>query len=102
MWISPLNRTALGLGGENDPAKAPSGKKARKRLDELAEACRKLIHGPFLVQLVETFRTHPGAAPTPETWYVETDRDDPDQQTLLFRYPSGAGTGQQGPRYLRP
>lgn len=98
-----FDRSLLGFGGDNDPARAPSKKQAEKRLDELAVACREMIRRRFLPRLQALFATALGTAPSPGTWQVELDEDDPNEQTLLFRYP-GHIAKREGvmARYLRP
>jgi hypothetical protein len=98
-----FDRAALGFGGEKDPGAAPSQKQTRKRLEELATACRTMIHKRFLPQLAETFAKFLGAAPSPDTWQIDPDPDDPDGQTLLFHYPAGLTRGEQrAAPYIRP
>jgi hypothetical protein len=98
-----FDRAALGFGGENDPAAAPSKKQTQKRLDDLADACRKLIREKFLPQLAGEFTDLLGTTPSPETWRIEPDPDDPDGQTLLFHYPAGLAEGRGAPApYVRP
>lgn len=98
-----FDRAALGFGNENDPAKAPSRQKETKRLEDLSAACRKMVKDRFLPQLSATFVADLGTNPSPETWRIELDPDDPDQQTLLFRCPVGIGH-QSGsmPKYELP
>ena len=98
-----FDRAALGFGGEKDPAAAPSQKQTRKRLEDLAAACKEMIHQRFAPQLTEAFAKHLGTGPAPETWQVEADADDPDGQTLLFRYPAGLAQGALAASpYIRP
>lgn len=98
-----FDRAALGFGGELDPAAAESKKKTTKRLDELMEACRKMIREKLLPMLEETFSKSLGQAPAPTSWQIEHDADDPDGQSLLFRYPVGVPHGSAAiPVYMRP
>lgn len=98
-----FDRSALGFGGENDPARAPSRKQEAKRLEELSAACRKMIHTRFLPQLSAAFAAALGPTQSKGLWDLELDREDPDEQTLLFHYPAGIG-GREGAmaRYLQP
>lgn len=95
-----FNRADLGFGGTADPAVAGSGKKRQKGLDSLTEACRHVIHDALLPRLQSTF----GAAlPKGQTWTIEIADDDPDQQTLVFKYPSSiTSASAAGPPYIRP
>jgi hypothetical protein len=98
-----FDRAGPGFGGTNDPANASSRKQADKRVEELAAACRAMIREVFLPRLEATLTEELGMAAAPGTWEVKLDPDDPDQQTLLFRYPSGVGLGEGlTARYLRP
>jgi hypothetical protein len=97
-----FDRAGLGFGGDDDPLRAPSGKKAKQRLKDLSEACRRTIRERFLPQLRGTF-AEALEAPAQDTWGLELDPDDPDRQTLLFRYPAGVGQRRPaGPAYVRP
>lgn len=82
------------------PASADSGKKRQKGLDSLTEVCRQVIHDTLLPRLQTAF----GAAlPNGQTWTLEIADDDPDQQTLVFKYPSSiASASAAGPSYIRP
>ncbi|KAF0151533.1 MAG: hypothetical protein FD189_2563 [Elusimicrobia bacterium] len=98
-----FDRSAFGFGGDNDPAKAPSGKQTAKRLKKLSAACREMIRTAFLPRLEASFGEALGTAPSGKTWGVELDPDDPDEQTLTFRYPAGLAHGENAQaRYLRP
>ena len=86
-----FDRSALGFGGDNDPAKAPSRQQESKRLEGLSSACREMIRDWFLPQLRTAFAAALGAAPSQESWQLDLAQDDPDAQTLLFHYPAGVG-----------
>src|SRR5260370_840445 len=97
-----FNRAELGFGGESDPLNATTGKKRKHGLEALAETCQRVIREKLLPQLVTVF----GAAlaePPSAAWGVELAGDDPDGQTLLFRYPSGNRSRPAGePAYIQP
>lgn len=96
-------REDLGFGGDKDPARASSGKQAKDRLDQLKEECQRLIRGRLLPALLTTFEQHLGGPPAPGGWEVVNDEQDPDGQSLLFRYPPGlTWPGGARPQYLRP
>lgn len=98
-----FDRAALGFGGDNDPAKAASRNKTEKKLEALSTACQEMIREKFLPQLEEAFATALGSAPSKRTWQLELDADDPDKQTLLFRFPAGIADGKEDlARYMRP
>ena len=97
------DRSALGFGGDNDPARAPNRQQESKRLEELSAACRELIRARFLPKLKESFTSTLGTGPSRTTWRLEPDQDDPDKQTLLFHYPAGIGERARAmARYQRP
>lgn len=84
-----FDRSALGFGGEKDPARASSRNQTEKRLEALSAACQEMIRDKFIPLLEADFRKALGTAPSKATWRVELDKDDPDQQTVLFHYPAG-------------
>lgn len=98
-----FDRSALGFGGDQDPAKAPSKSQTEKRLEKLSAACQEMIRSRFKPQLEAAFGKALGTDPSKETWRVELDPDDPDEQTLIFHYPAGIeeNAGSQA-RYARP
>ena len=55
-------------------------------MEALKQTCQRVIREAFLPQLTAAFAEALGEPPS-ERWGLELDRDDPDQQTLLFRYP---------------
>ncbi|MFA6132857.1 MAG: nucleotidyl transferase AbiEii/AbiGii toxin family protein [Phycisphaerae bacterium] len=97
-----FNRADLGFRGASDPAAAISGKKRQKGLDSLTETCREAIHDVLLPRLKAAF----GAALAKaggQAWTLEIADDDPDQQTLVFRYPTGIAPASAAvPAYIRP
>lgn len=80
-----VDRDLLGFGGEYSPDRAASKKQLKKRLDGLKAACQKRIHESLqpLLHGVMTERL-----PTDLSWKLEQDNLDPDDQTLLFTYPT--------------
>jgi hypothetical protein len=97
-----FNRAGLGFEGDKDPLNAASRKKKQEGVKELAGACREAIRERFLPQLREAIATALGT-PEGEVWQIDFDPDDPDQQTLAFRYPSNAGGAASGRiDYVRP
>ncbi len=53
-----------------------------------------MIRAKFIPLLEANFRKALGTAPSKSTWGVELDKDDPDQQTVLFHYPPGIPSRQ--------
>lgn len=84
-----FDRSALGFGDEKDPARASSRNQTEKRLKALSAACQEMIRAKYIPLLETAFQKALGTAPSQTTWRVELDKDDPDQQTVLFHYPPG-------------
>jgi hypothetical protein len=97
-----FDRAGLGFGGESDPLNATTGKKRKHGLEALTETCQHAIRERLLPQLVAAFGGALGEPPSAR-WGVDLDEDDPDGQTLLFRYPAGdrSRTADE-PAYIRP
>ena len=83
-----FDRAGLGFGGESDPLNATTGKKRKHGLEALTETCQRAIRERLLPQLVAAFGDALGEPPS-AAWGLDLDEDDPDGQTLLFRYPAG-------------
>jgi nucleotidyltransferase AbiEii toxin of type IV toxin-antitoxin system len=78
-----LSREWLGFGGDQDPEKAPSGKKEKERLEALSNACAVKIHDILLPQLRRSFQAVLGAST--ESWQL--DIDPAEALTVRFFYP---------------
>ncbi len=98
-----FDRAGLGFGGESDPLNAKSGKRRKHGLEALTETCQRVIRERLLPQLVAVFGNALGEPPS-AAWGLELAEDDPDGQTLLFRYPSGTRLGRPAdePAYIQP
>jgi hypothetical protein len=97
-----LDRAGLGFGGASDPLSAPTGKQRKHGLLALTEACRRVIRERLLPQLTAVLGEALGEPPS-AAWGLELADDDPDGQTLLFRYPAAIRSGPaDGPAYIRP
>ena len=97
-----FDRAGLGFGGESDPLNAKSGKRRKHGLEALSETCRRVIRERLLPQLVAVFRVALGEPPT-SIWSLELADDDPDGQTLLFRYPASLRARRDDePAYILP
>lgn len=83
-----FDRAGLGFGGESDPLNAVTGKKRKHGLEALTETCQRVVRERLLPQLVGAFGDALGEPPS-KNWGLELAEDDPDGQTLLFRYPTG-------------
>lgn len=97
-----FDRSDLGFSGSADPLTATTGKRRQKGLKALSETCRDIIRETFLPQLRTAFEAglERGHA---QRWSLELADDDPDQQTVVFRYPSSTGPRPANePAYIRP
>lgn len=90
-----IAREYLGFGGDKALEIADSKKQREARLEELREACRDHVQNVLHPEL----RTHlQSRLPSHIEWRLENDPNDPDQQSLLFTYPSVFTRGA----YLNP
>lgn len=96
-----FDRAGLGFSGDTDPLNAASGKKRKHGLEALAEICQRVIREQLLPQLIESFTVALGEPPS-TSWGLELAADDPDGQTLLFRYPTAERERVDEPAYIRP
>jgi hypothetical protein len=80
-----IDRGWLGFGGANEPEAGASNKEKQRRIDGLKAACQQKIAKELLPALEASIR---GKLQPMEKWAVRSDADDPDQQTLLFEYPT--------------
>lgn len=97
-----FNRAELGFGGESDPLNALTGKKRKHGLEALTETCQRVIREKLLPQLLAVFGDALSEPPS-KTWGLELAKDDPDGQTLLFRYPASIGArSADEPAYIQP
>lgn len=80
-----IEKEFLGFGENNDPEKAPSKNKRRAVLENLSKVCSEYVQNQMRIDLQnhisEKMKTDDG-------WQLIIDSDDPDGQTLLFKYPS--------------
>jgi hypothetical protein len=89
-----IEKNYLGFSGDKDPEKFGS-KKRNEILKELSESCQKFIKSKLLPELHKLF-----APEIPDqTWKIEIDPNDPDEQTILFYYPESTPS-KSG--YIRP
>lgn len=80
-----IDRTFLGFGGANEPEAGGSNKEKQRRVDALKKACQKKIATGLHPALEAAIKSKITAT---EAWSLRNDDEDPDQQTLLFEYPS--------------
>ena len=97
-----FNREDLGFGGEHDPAQAGSRKKQQAQVESLVAATSEMIQTTLLPRLFSAFEAELKSPPG-ESWQLELDSDDEDQQTILFHYPqSSQQRADDTLAYLRP
>ncbi len=82
-----IDKHFLGFGGEDSPEKAPSKKQRRKRLDAMKEAGQSAIRDRLMPALAARIEA---SLPGHDTWELTLapEEEDPDRQTVLFRYPT--------------
>lgn len=91
-----VDRSLLGFGGENSPEAATSPSACKKRLKRLKGTCKERVHNSLKPAMEEVCRTQ---LPEAMNWELLSDSGDPDEQTLLFRYPQLFAPGAA---YLQP
>ena len=80
-----IDRSFLGFGGTNEPEAGASKKEKQRRIDGLKAACQQKIAKALLPALEAAIKAK---VRQDEKWALQSDADDPDQQTLLFDYPT--------------
>lgn len=94
-------RDDLGQGVTVEELEAMTGKKRRAKLDAIRDSCRVYINDHLHPELQKILvRALDAAGMSPDAAHLETDRDDPDGQTLFLWYPSVTGALDDG--YVRP
>ncbi len=91
-----IDRGFLGFGGANEPEAGASNKDKQRRIEALRIACQQTI-ATALFPALRTAMT--SKLPGNEKWLLHPDDDDPDQQTLLFNYPTSFASDTAG--YVR-
>lgn len=91
-----IARDFLGFGGDDDPLNASSRKQVRKGLESLKSVCQERIQAGIYPALLEQFKCK---LQDTASWSLELDPDDPEGQTILFRYPTAFAAANA---YLRP
>lgn len=92
-----IDKGFLGFSGPESPEKAPSNKKRRQRLENLRSASQYRIHKELAPELTRRIGDSLLAS---DKWELAPALKDeyPDEQTLLFRYPSALDSGES---YIR-
>jgi hypothetical protein len=82
-----IDKSFLGFGGKDSPEDAPSKNQRKKRLDAMREAAQTKIHSDLMPAMAARI----GASlPKSDIWELvsASEDEDPDRQTLLFKYPT--------------
>ncbi len=91
-----IDRGWLGFGGANEPEAGASNKEKQRRIEALKTACQQKI----IAVLQPAFdKAITAKLQANEKWSLRADDDDPDQQTLMFDYPSSFASDATG--YIR-
>jgi len=90
-----IDRAALGFSDTNAPDKASSNKQTKKRLKSLSESTHAFVHETIQPALRAAIEAD---MPAGLEWSLDPDKTDPQDQTLLFRYPTAF---PDHPEYLR-
>ena len=80
-----IDRNFLGFGGANEPEAGTSNKEKQRRIEALKTACQQKIANELLPALAAAIKSK---IRRDEKWSLRSDDDDPDEQTLLFDYPT--------------
>lgn len=91
-----IDRGFLGFGGANEPEAGESNKEKQRRIEALKSACQQKIAVELHPALTAAIKSKIALT---ETWSLRNDGNDPDQQTLLFEYPSSFAPNSAG--YIR-
>ncbi len=91
-----IDRGWLGFGGANEPEAGASNKERQRRIDALKVACQQKIANELKPALEGVIAAK---VRKDDQWRLHSDATDPDQQTLLFDYPSVMSTAKSG--YVR-
>ncbi|MEX0324006.1 MAG: nucleotidyl transferase AbiEii/AbiGii toxin family protein [Puniceicoccaceae bacterium] len=80
-----IDRAFLGFAGDQAPDTAPSNKQTKKRLESLGQAAQTFVLDKLQPALLSAIKVD---MPTGQKWLLEPDTDDPQNQSLLFHYPT--------------
>jgi len=92
-----IERTFLTSQESIEPDKKQGTKENQRRLDRLKQACQEKIADVIMPELVKKTGS---ALSDIGKWEINLDPDDPDNQTILFTYPSVIDNGKSG--YVQP
>jgi len=92
-----IERTFLTSHESIEPDKKQGTKENQRRLDRLKQACQEKIASVIIPELDQKIGS---ALSGIGKWEIRLDPDDPDNQTVLFAYPSAIENGKSG--YVQP
>jgi hypothetical protein len=92
-----IERTFLTSQGSIEPDMKQGTKENQRRLDRLKQACQEKIADVIIPELEKKTGS---ALSGIGKWEIKPDPDDPDNQTVLFTYPSVIENGKSG--YVQP
>jgi hypothetical protein len=96
-----INRDYLGFGGDAEPEKAGGKNKVKERVKQLKQECRRKVHEELAPSLAASISNVLGESGE-TSWRIIRDKEDPDDQTLLFIYPPGLPPSKTGaPEYVK-
>jgi len=80
-----IDKGILGFAGEESPEEAPTSSQKNKRLKRLKKSSQRFIINTLEPELRKAFTA---SLDSDHPWKLEEDPEDPDNQTLLFIYPT--------------
>jgi hypothetical protein len=83
-----IERVFLGFGDDEEPEKGGSGKEKTRRINRLMETCREFLADRLSTALRTAVETDLRSG---EPWELSIDADDPDGQSIRFRFPHAIG-----------
>ncbi|MFA5146632.1 MAG: nucleotidyl transferase AbiEii/AbiGii toxin family protein [Candidatus Omnitrophota bacterium] len=92
-----IERTFLTSQESIEPDRKQGTKENQRRLDRLKQACQEKIVDVIIPELEDNIGS---ALSSIGKWVIKLDPDDPDNQTILFTYPSAIENGKGG--YVQP
>lgn len=80
-----LEKTIFNLDDASDPEKASSNTKRKKLIEELGIKCKNFVKTELKIALESHFSQ---IIPDSQEWTLQIDSTDPDEQSLIFTYPT--------------
>ncbi len=83
-----LSKEFIGVDETPECILAKTGTQRRKTMDRISKAAQDKVHAYIKPLLIEKFSDELIGRYGLTSWKIESDNNDPDNQTLLFHYPS--------------